>query len=80
MRFVFKLNWTLHNPYGVGNGFQGVVDVIQGLDYGVHVVDDLVSWALVEVEIDPAAEHRENHTRSNKDTAFQRPLTHSGQY
>ena len=54
------------------------MDVIQGLDYGVHFVDDLVSWALVEVEVDPAAEHREDHTRSNKDTAFQRPLTHSG--
>ena len=43
------------------------MDVVQGLDDGVHVGDDLVCWALVQVEIDPAAQHGDDDTHNNKE-------------
>ena len=55
------------------------MDVVQGLDDGVHVGDDLVSGTLVEVEVDPAAQDRDDDTHNNKEEHFQSPLTHSGQ-
>ena len=54
------------------------MDVVQGLDDGVHVGDDLVRGTLVKVQVYPAGQDRDNGTRNNKDEHFQRPLTHPG--
>ena len=53
------------------------MDVVQGLDDGVHVGDDLVCGALVEVEVDPAAQDTDDDTHNNKEEQFQSSLTHS---
>ena len=43
------------------------MDVVQGLDDGVHVGDDLVCGALVQVEIDPAAQDGDDDTHNNEE-------------
>ena len=53
------------------------MDVVHGLDDGVHVGHDLVCGTLVEVEVDPAAQDTDDDTHNNKEEHLQSPLTHS---